>query len=105
MVMMCIREDAKGLAKRYSVVSNVMKLKRFKHLNSPYYTQKGIVAIHPKFKIVLERPNYFPGEVRFSTTVHFFDTPHPQIVRGAVIYDLTKTVDHISYIKIYATVS
>jgi hypothetical protein len=87
MVMMCIREDAKGLAKRYSVVSNVMKLKRFKHLNSPYYTQKGIVAIHPKFKIVLERPNYFPGE----------------IVRGAVIYDLTKTVDHISYIKIYAT--
>jgi hypothetical protein len=72
MVMMCIREDAKGLAKRYSVVSNVMKLKRFKHLNSPYYTQKGIVAIHPKFKIVLERPNYFPGEVRFSTTVHFF---------------------------------
>lgn len=41
----------------------------------------------------------------FQPKYIFFDTPHPQIVRGAVIYDLTKTVDHISYIKIYATVS
>lgn len=60
-VMMYNRNDAIHFAKKYSVITSAFT--KFPHLNSIYYTTKGINALHPSFKVVLQKANYFPGEV------------------------------------------
>jgi hypothetical protein len=64
-ITMRVKFDAKAMARKYAVIKSFVRVNKFTHLNSPYYSTKDVVAMHPAFKIVLERASYIAGEVGF----------------------------------------